>query len=80
MATGLKINVVAEGVESSAIGDMLREEGCDEAQGFFYARPAALGDIPQVIRNLEKSMIRSAVARRAAVLPPVVIVPIPTSV
>jgi EAL domain-containing protein (putative c-di-GMP-specific phosphodiesterase class I) len=80
MATGLKINVVAEGVETSAIGEMLREEGCDEAQGFFYARPAALGEIPEVIRNLEKSMIKSAVARRAAILPPVVVAPIPTGV
>lgn len=80
MATGLKINVVAEGVETSAIGDMLREEGCDEAQGFFYARPAALEDIPEVIMNLEKTMTKSAVARRAGILPPVVMVPILTGV
>jgi EAL domain-containing protein (putative c-di-GMP-specific phosphodiesterase class I) len=79
MATGLQINVVAEGVESSAIGDMLRDEGCDEAQGFYYARPTALADIPEVIRNLEKSMSLSAVARRSGGSLPVVVEPIPMS-
>jgi EAL domain-containing protein (putative c-di-GMP-specific phosphodiesterase class I) len=76
MATGLKINVVAEGVETSAIGDMLREEGCDEAQGYFYARPAALADIPDVILNLEQTMRISALARRAESSAPVVVVPL----
>jgi diguanylate cyclase (GGDEF)-like protein/PAS domain S-box-containing protein len=79
MATGLKINVVAEGVETSAIGDMLREEGCDEAQGFYYARPAALADIPAIIAKLETEMSRSAHARRAGTSHPVAILPLPMS-
>jgi diguanylate cyclase (GGDEF)-like protein/PAS domain S-box-containing protein len=79
MATGLKINVVAEGVETSAIGDMLREEGCDEAQGFYYARPAARADIREVIVNLEKTMSMSAGARCSGISLPVVIAALPLS-
>ncbi|NNG25086.1 putative bifunctional diguanylate cyclase/phosphodiesterase [Telluria aromaticivorans] len=31
--------VVAEGVETSGVAQLLREAGCDEAQGYYYARP-----------------------------------------
>jgi diguanylate cyclase (GGDEF)-like protein/PAS domain S-box-containing protein len=79
MATGLRINVVAEGVETSVIGDMLREEGCDEAQGFYYAHPAALADIREVITNLEKTMSVSALARRSGSSHPVATAPLPMS-
>jgi EAL domain-containing protein (putative c-di-GMP-specific phosphodiesterase class I) len=79
MATGLKINVVAEGVETSAIGDMLRDEGCDEAQGFYYARPAALADMREAIVNLETTMSVSALARRSGTSRPVVIASLPMS-
>jgi len=33
--------VVAEGVESADVARVLREAGCDEAQGYWYARPLA---------------------------------------
>lgn len=39
MAHGLSMRVVAEGVEHKEQFDMLRDEGCDEFQGF-YCRPA----------------------------------------
>ncbi|HEX5127283.1 MAG TPA: EAL domain-containing protein [Rhodocyclaceae bacterium] len=35
----LSIAVIAEGVETVQQADVLRELGCTEAQGFFYARP-----------------------------------------
>jgi EAL domain-containing protein (putative c-di-GMP-specific phosphodiesterase class I) len=31
--------VVAEGVETAEVLQVLREAGCDEAQGYWYARP-----------------------------------------
>jgi EAL domain-containing protein (putative c-di-GMP-specific phosphodiesterase class I) len=31
--------VIAEGVESAAQRDFLRQEGCDQSQGYFYSRP-----------------------------------------
>ena len=39
MAHALGYHVVAEGVETAAARDCLKEMGCDEAQGYFYARP-----------------------------------------
>jgi EAL domain-containing protein (putative c-di-GMP-specific phosphodiesterase class I)/GAF domain-containing protein len=33
--------VVAEGVETQAVADLLKAQGCDEAQGYLYARPMA---------------------------------------
>ena len=34
-------SVVAEGVESRAVARILEEAGCDEAQGYWYAKPMA---------------------------------------
>jgi predicted signal transduction protein with EAL and GGDEF domain len=46
--------VVAEGVETSEQLDFLREQGCDEAQGFLLAPPVEAGE---VIRWLAPSAI-----------------------
>ena len=35
----LRMDVVAEGVETAAQAAMLAERGCDLAQGYYYARP-----------------------------------------
>ncbi|MES3023893.1 MAG: EAL domain-containing protein [Pseudomonadota bacterium] len=39
MAHSLNLRVVAEGVETAAQRDFLRQLGCDELQGFFFSRP-----------------------------------------
>jgi diguanylate cyclase (GGDEF)-like protein len=40
MARGLNLRVVAEGVETAAELQFLRDAGCDEVQGFLLGRPA----------------------------------------
>ena len=47
MAHALDLRVVAEGVETSDQAVRLRTLGCDEAQGFYYARPGAPGAIDE---------------------------------
>jgi predicted signal transduction protein with EAL and GGDEF domain len=39
MPHALRLTVVAEGVETQGQRDVLLRLGCDELQGFFYARP-----------------------------------------
>jgi diguanylate cyclase (GGDEF)-like protein/PAS domain S-box-containing protein len=39
LAHNLSVRVVAEGVEDAATMDMLIDYGCDEAQGYYFARP-----------------------------------------
>lgn len=39
MAQALKLNVIAEGVETEDQLDFLREHGCDEIQGYYFSRP-----------------------------------------
>ncbi|MGL5735729.1 MAG: EAL domain-containing protein, partial [Beijerinckiaceae bacterium] len=41
MAHDLGYEVVAEGIETQAALDMLRDWGCDEGQGYAIARPMA---------------------------------------
>ncbi|GIX34338.1 MAG: GGDEF domain-containing protein [Lysobacteraceae bacterium] len=44
MAHSLGVTVVAEGVESEAQFELLRERGCDYAQGFWLGRPLPGGE------------------------------------
>ncbi len=39
MAAGLGLRTLAEGVESAAVAERIAQFGCDEAQGYHYARP-----------------------------------------
>ncbi|KAA6183469.1 EAL domain-containing protein [Thiohalocapsa marina] len=39
MARSLDLRTIAEGVEAVSLAEQLRIMGCDEAQGFLYARP-----------------------------------------
>ncbi|MBW8833237.1 MAG: EAL domain-containing protein, partial [Burkholderiales bacterium] len=41
----LEMAVVAEGVESHAQLEILRQMGCDEAQGYLLGRPMSAADL-----------------------------------
>jgi diguanylate cyclase (GGDEF)-like protein len=46
MAGSLGLRTIAEGVEHSAVLAMLRDFGCDEGQGFLFARPMPADELP----------------------------------
>jgi diguanylate cyclase (GGDEF)-like protein/PAS domain S-box-containing protein len=41
LAHSMRLRVIAEGVETQYQADWLRKQGCDQAQGFLYAKPMA---------------------------------------
>lgn len=47
----LRLEVIAEGVETTAQLELLRAQGCDQAQGFLFARPAPAGEISRQIES-----------------------------
>jgi EAL domain-containing protein (putative c-di-GMP-specific phosphodiesterase class I) len=48
---GLRMRIVAEGVETEAQLAMLRELGCDELQGYLFARPLEASAVPALLLN-----------------------------
>jgi EAL domain-containing protein (putative c-di-GMP-specific phosphodiesterase class I) len=51
LAHGLRLKVVAEGVETQVQADMLKEIGCELAQGYLYSRPVPGEAIGQLLTN-----------------------------
>jgi diguanylate cyclase (GGDEF)-like protein len=51
LAHNLKLEVVAEGVESSAALRWLREEGCERAQGYYFSKPLPAENFVAWLRN-----------------------------
>ena len=52
MAHTLRMNVVAEGVETEAQVELLGKIGCDQAQGFLIAHPVRAEDVPAMLDRL----------------------------
>ncbi|KQO19683.1 EAL domain-containing protein [Acidovorax sp. Leaf78] len=53
MSQGFGVTVVAEGVETQAAAQRLREMGCASAQGYWFGRPALLQDMDLSVRLLD---------------------------
>ena len=51
LAKALNLHVIAEGIETREQYDYLKELGCDEGQGYMYARPMPLDDLLKFIRE-----------------------------
>lgn len=49
MGHQLSLEVIAEGVETFAQAQLLSVQGCDDLQGFYYARPLPASDIEKFI-------------------------------
>jgi diguanylate cyclase (GGDEF)-like protein len=67
LAHQLGVKVVAEGIESEAIGSELRTLGCDIGQGFFLGRPMPAATFTQWMRDPARLVVR----RTASGYPPV---------
>jgi len=53
MGHSLKLKVIAEGVETQAQSDVLKLNGCDEVQGYFFGRPMKNIDLASLMTQIE---------------------------
>lgn len=51
MAHALNLEVIAEGVEIATQLDLLKKEGCDFAQGYFFAKPVTAVILEALLDN-----------------------------
>ncbi len=50
LSHGLELRVVAEGVETEAQAQWLRQAGCDKGQGFLFSRPLPAGEMAEFLQ------------------------------
>jgi EAL domain-containing protein (putative c-di-GMP-specific phosphodiesterase class I) len=49
LADNLDVDVIAEGIETTAQADQLLQLGCQRGQGYLFGRPIAAAGVPNLI-------------------------------
>ncbi len=57
LGKNLDMSIVAEGVEQIEEGKLLKEMGCDYAQGYYFAKPMSEEDVIKCVSNWDHDMI-----------------------
>src|SRR5487761_1803814 len=60
LARNLKLKVIAEGVETKQQLELLREQRCDEAQGFLFSPALASGEFEKLVRQWKPKYLASS--------------------
>lgn len=67
LATSLGMRTTAEGVERVEQMDMLREQGCNEVQGFLFSRAVALEELSDLRKSADKAILPCHLERNPVV-------------
>lgn len=62
----LQLRVIAEGVEMAEQLHILERLGCDEVQGYYFARPQPAGEVTALIRGWMPNLSDTGLKKRAA--------------
>jgi PAS domain S-box-containing protein len=65
LAHGLRLEVVAEGVENQTQVDLLQDIGCELAQGYLYSKPVAAETIELLLRTNRAACVSAERAKTA---------------
>jgi EAL domain-containing protein (putative c-di-GMP-specific phosphodiesterase class I) len=60
LAHSLRLNVVAEGVETEEQAALLLKLGCDEMQGYLFSPPVPPAEVPGLLSRKQSAAIRPA--------------------
>ncbi len=60
MAHALGMKVIAEGVETAEQRDLLKDAGCDYAQGYFYSRPVSPAEFEAMVQASDEALNQTA--------------------
>ncbi|MDO9713563.1 bifunctional diguanylate cyclase/phosphodiesterase [Paracraurococcus lichenis] len=55
LCLGLDMTTTAEGVETEAQFEALHRKGCREAQGYLFSKPRPAGEIPNLLKQLDRA-------------------------
>ena len=66
LAHGLSLKIVAEGIETQAQADMLKNLGCELAQGYLYSKPVPGEAIEQLLRENRAAGVSVKAAKAAS--------------
>ena len=51
----VQVGLIAEGVETREQVEMLKQMGCDQVQGYYYAKPMPEEDLMVFLENMRKN-------------------------
>jgi diguanylate cyclase (GGDEF)-like protein len=70
LGKALDLTIVAEGVETKAQEGFLRDQSCDQIQGFLFAKPLTAEELAAFVREHGISLLKEQAARaRSGVIP-----------
>jgi EAL domain-containing protein (putative c-di-GMP-specific phosphodiesterase class I) len=53
LAHDIKMKVIAEGIETPTQFSFLKDNSCDEAQGFYFSRPIPPAEIEALLQTIK---------------------------